>query len=112
MNHFGYPYPLTIVQVNTFEEPQNIFSQPRSQTQGIEPASPFRIFNWPLFMLFLIEIVRFKRVDIYEKWMYAAESSYIDLKVSILLVAKYCVIKMHFLDHLRDAFKWYVLFQH
>ena len=31
-------------------------------------------------MLFLIEIVRFKRVDIYEKWMYVAESSYIDLK--------------------------------
>ena len=26
MNHFSYP--LIIVQINTFEEPQNIFSQP------------------------------------------------------------------------------------
>ena len=28
----------------------------------------------------------------------------------ILFVSKYCVIKMHFLDHLPDAFKWYALF--
>ena len=27
MNHFSYP--LTIVQINIFEEPQNIFSQPK-----------------------------------------------------------------------------------
>ena len=26
-----------------------------------------------------------------------------------LFVSKYCVIKMHFLDHLSDAFKWYAL---
>ena len=39
MNHFSYP--LTIVQINIFEEPQNIFSQPKPQT--IEPA-PLPIF--------------------------------------------------------------------
>ena len=27
-----------------------------------------------------------------------------------LFVSKYCVVKMHFLYHLRDAFKWYALF--
>ena len=30
----------------------------------------------------------------------------------ILFVSKYCVIKMHFLDHLPDTFKWYALFWH
>ena len=28
----------------------------------------------------------------------------------IIFVSKYCVIKMHFLDHLPDDFKWYALF--
>ena len=28
----SFSYPLTIVQINMFEEPQNIFSQPKSQT--------------------------------------------------------------------------------
>ena len=44
MNHFRYP--VTVVQINIFEEPQNIFSQPKSQTPTIEPASPPRIFNY------------------------------------------------------------------
>ena len=43
MNHFSYP--LTIAQVNIFEEPQNIFSQPKSQTPNYR-ASPLSIFNY------------------------------------------------------------------
>ena len=51
----NYPYesfslPLTIVQINIFEEPQNIFSQPRSQTSNPGTlnyrASPPRIFSY------------------------------------------------------------------
>ena len=42
MNHFSYL--LTIVKVNIFEEPQNIFSQPKSQTPNYR-ASPC-IFNY------------------------------------------------------------------
>ena len=37
MNHFSYP--LTIFQIYIFEEPQNIFSQPESQTPNYR-ASP------------------------------------------------------------------------
>ena len=42
MNHFSYP--LTIVQVNIFEEPQNIFSQPEPQTQPAPPPPPPPVF--------------------------------------------------------------------
>ena len=42
MNHFSYP--LTIVLINIFEEPQNIFSNQTLRPQTIEPAPP-RIFN-------------------------------------------------------------------
>ena len=42
MNHFSYP--LTIVQINIFEEPQNIFPNQNPRTQTIEPAP--RIFNY------------------------------------------------------------------
>ena len=38
MNHFSYP--LNIVQINIFEEPQNIFSQPKSQTPNYRAAPP------------------------------------------------------------------------
>ena len=38
MNYFSYP--LTIVQIYIFEEPQNIFSQPKSQTPNYRAASP------------------------------------------------------------------------
>ena len=40
MNHFSYP--LTIVQINIFEEPQNIF--PNQSPMTIEPAP--RIFHY------------------------------------------------------------------
>ena len=43
MNHFSYP--LTIVQIKIFEEPQNFFLNQNSTPQNIEPASPPRIFN-------------------------------------------------------------------
>ena len=38
MNYFSYP--LTIVQTNIFEEPQNIFSQPKSQTPNYRARPP------------------------------------------------------------------------
>ena len=38
MNYFSYP--LTIVQTNIFEEPQNIFSQPKSQTPNYRASPP------------------------------------------------------------------------
>ena len=38
MNHFSYP--LTIVQINIFEEPQNIFPNQNPRPQTIEPAPP------------------------------------------------------------------------
>ena len=41
MNHFSYP--LTIVQINILEEPQNICSQPKSQTPKYR-ASPLAVF--------------------------------------------------------------------
>ena len=48
MNYFSYP--ITIVQINIFEEPQIIFSQPKPRPQNIEPAPspppPPRIFNY------------------------------------------------------------------
>ena len=43
MNHFSYP--LIIVQINIFEEPQNIFPNQNPRPQTIEPAPP-RIFNY------------------------------------------------------------------
>ena len=44
MKHFSYP--LTIVQINIFEEAQNIFSQPNSQTLNYQASPPPRIFNY------------------------------------------------------------------
>ena len=41
MNHFSYP--LIIVQINIFEEPKNIFSQPKSQTSNYR-SSPLPYF--------------------------------------------------------------------
>ena len=38
MNHFSYP--LTIVHINFCEEPQNIFSQPKSQTPNYRASPP------------------------------------------------------------------------
>ena len=42
MNHFSYP--LTIVQISIFEEPQNIFSNQNLRPQTIEPALPPPVF--------------------------------------------------------------------
>ena len=42
MNHFSYP--LTIVQINIFEEPQSIFPNQNPRPQTIEPAP--RICNY------------------------------------------------------------------
>ena len=39
MNHFSYS--LAIVQINIFEEPQNIFSQPKSQTPDYWASPPY-----------------------------------------------------------------------
>ena len=44
MNHFSYP--LTIVQIYIFEEPQNIFSQPKSQTLNYRASSPLLLTIW------------------------------------------------------------------
>ena len=44
MNHFSYP--LTIVQINIFVEPQNIFPNQNPRPQTIEQAPPPRIFNY------------------------------------------------------------------
>ena len=38
MNYFSYP--LIIVQINIFEEPQNIFSQAKSQTPNYQASPP------------------------------------------------------------------------
>ena len=38
MNHFSYP--VTIVQINIFKEPQNIFPNQNPRPQTIEPAPP------------------------------------------------------------------------
>ena len=38
INHFSYP--LTIVQINIFEEPQNIFSQSKSQISDYRARLP------------------------------------------------------------------------
>ena len=47
MNHFSYP--LTIVQINIFEEPQNIFLNQNPRPQTIEPAPPvFLTMECPL----------------------------------------------------------------
>ena len=43
MNNFSYP--LTIVQINIFEEPQNIFPNQNPRPQTIQPAPP-HIFNY------------------------------------------------------------------
>ena len=50
LNHFSYP--LTIVQISCFEEPQNIFFQPKSQTLNYwaSPPPP-RIFNYRIALL-------------------------------------------------------------
>ena len=61
MNHFSYP--LTIVQVNIFEEPQNIFSQPKSQIPNYR-ASPLSIFNYRVppprgFMVLILKLRNF-----------------------------------------------------
>ena len=42
MNHFSYP--LTIVQINIFVKPQNIFPNQNPRPQTIEPSP--RIFNY------------------------------------------------------------------
>ena len=45
MNHFSYPR--TILQINIFEEPQNIFPIQNPRPQNIEPLPPTpRIFNY------------------------------------------------------------------
>ena len=44
MNH--YSHPLTVVQINIFEEPQNIFPQPKSQTPNYQASPPPSIFNY------------------------------------------------------------------
>ena len=49
MNHFSYP--VTIVQINIFDEPQNIFSQPKSQTPNYRASLP-RIFNYIFYPYF------------------------------------------------------------
>ena len=38
MNHFSYP--LAIAQINIFEEPQNIFFRPKSQTPNYRASPP------------------------------------------------------------------------
>ena len=49
MNHLSYPR--TIVQINIFEEPKNIFSQPKSQTPNYRASPPpppvFVTIEWP-----------------------------------------------------------------
>ena len=42
MNHFSYP--LTVVQINIFEEPQNILPNQNPRPQTIEPAPPPPVF--------------------------------------------------------------------
>ena len=50
MNHFSYP--ITTVQINIFEEPQNIFSQPKSQTPNYRANLPvFLTTECPLGLL-------------------------------------------------------------
>ena len=44
INHFSYP--LTIVQTNSFEKPQNVFPQLKSQTTNYRASPPPRIFNY------------------------------------------------------------------
>ena len=39
VNHFSYP--LTIVEISIFEEPQNIFSNQNLRPKTIEPAPPY-----------------------------------------------------------------------
>ena len=39
VSHFSYP--LTIAQINIFEEPHNIFSQPKPRPQTIDPSPPY-----------------------------------------------------------------------
>ena len=45
MNHFSRP--LTIVQINIFEEPQNIFPNQNPRPQTIEPAPRIFTFKVP-----------------------------------------------------------------
>ena len=45
MNHISYP--LTIVQINNFEEPQNIFPNQNPRPQTIEPAPHIRNYRVP-----------------------------------------------------------------
>ena len=54
MNHFSYP--LTIVQINIFEEPQNIFPNQNPRPQTIEAAPPvFLTIECPPWELILVK---------------------------------------------------------
>ena len=39
--NYHFSYPLNIVQINIFEEPQNLFSQPKSQTPDYRASPPY-----------------------------------------------------------------------
>ena len=59
MNHFSYP--ITIVQIDIFDEPQNIFSEPKSQTPNYRANLP-RIFNYIFIRIFnyIFNLLRFE----------------------------------------------------
>ena len=74
MNHFSYP--LTIVQINIFVEPQNIFPNQNPRPQTIEPAPPpvFLTIECPpgIDTVVLADMVRAARFAILDKVMQMA----------------------------------------
>ena len=60
MNHFSYP--LTIVQINIFEEPQNIFPNQNPRPQTIEPAPVFLTVECPPGMILTMNTTFFSHI--------------------------------------------------
>ena len=109
MNHFSYP--LTTVQINIFEEPQNIFPNQNPRPQTIEPApSP----PPPVFVTIECPTGR-------SKVMKRCKAEYLLIKIILLksLICKDCTFYLRlfrsaeemFTMHTLHAFGW-IFFYH
>ena len=81
MNHFSYP--LTIVQINIFVEPQNIFPNQTPKPQTIEPAPPPRIFNYRVPPGLFLQLCHIPHCFI------------IQLKILVEFLSAFCVQKVY-----------------
>ena len=74
MNHFSYP--LTIVQINIFEEPQNVFLNQNPRPQTIEPAPPgilsYRVPPW----VRIVAYIYYSQWDNIRYWIYMWQTAW------------------------------------